>query len=809
MKLTLTRFRPGLSYRLIGMQYGVFIALEFTPEERKVIEHKFLHRYPVYGRMGDHRDPITHLCIRTCRVRDFIDRNTGHSWGYPFHLFSGLERAELLIRYHCHQLAKRIGTTLIEADEPTVAEREPEPQPEPEAAEPTEPTEPAEPVEPPPYVHQAIEPQYLQERYDSAVRLWQSTTEVRATALETIADDVSGTFPDYLQPVIRANVVEILGRERFFTDIEPIGWSFVGIPEQLKGPNHKLLLATGINTETLAHQYETEETVGLTRYYHEHREWIAHRTAECLTSIFRDLASHAPADQDGMLMATVGELAREPHRLIDDLNGTLGRPHYADYRVLDRLRAKVRSSCAVGAESKPHIDRPQSVRVTEKDKTLPTTELLWKYLGSTPFNRLLGTPAPLEIPLKTRMSHCHLLGGSGSGKTSLIEKFFLHDIHLPEQPSIVILDPHSDLVRRIAQADLGLEDRLLLIDPRSRYSLAMNPFAVSSDRMDAYDDVTREQMTAGVIQTLLYLFSGFGFEMTAKQQTFFEYCIRALLMLPAVEGRNATIIDMLALMTDLTPIVNVLPHLPPIQREFFEREYVAGKGPQFRETREQVRTRLMSVVANPTLERLFSAPERKLDLFTELNRPGRIILVDAARDFLKDGSSLFGRLFLSLVYQAVMERAAIAEDKRHPTLLVVDEAASFFGDSTTESFLVDTRKFLCGCTFSHQHFEQANPQLRTSLAKNTAIKLHSTGPLRFSCVVDGRTPVNIEVEPGPLSSVPRMSDERYASFLERNRARVSMTATESQALPRHVAAAEPDAPAFISPPRPEDISGKW
>src|SRR3546814_20580000 len=87
---------------------------------------------------------------------------------------------------------------------------------------------------------------------------------------------------------------------------------------------------------------------------------------------------------------------------------------------------------------------------------------------------------------------------------------------------------------------------------------------------DLYDAATREQVVAGVIQTFDYLFEGLlGADLTAKQSVFFRFVARLLIALPANLGRNATILDMLALMDYPLPYLPAIASLPPIPRRFF------------------------------------------------------------------------------------------------------------------------------------------------------------------------------------------------------------------------------------------------
>jgi hypothetical protein len=256
---------------------------------------------------------------------------------------------------------------------------------------------------------------------------------------------------------------------------------------------------------------------------------------------------------------------------------------------------------------------------------------------------------------------------------------------------------------------------------------------------------------------------------------------------------------MLNLMDDPTPYLPAIRSLPPIQRNFFERDFIAqpGKKSTFDQTKDQIRYRLNAILENPTLARLFTAPQTKIDLFTELNQ-GSIVLVDTAKDFLKGASANFGRIFISLVLQAVLERAAIPEWQRRPTFLIVDEAAAYF-DGNIDDLLTEARKYKLGCVFAHQFLDQATASLRSSLAANTSIKMAAgvsmsdaralapdmrTTPdfilsqpkLHFACHIRNVTPsaVSIPVEVGVLERQPALTEESYSELLARNRWRVSL-----------------------------------
>jgi len=469
--------------------------------------------------------------------------------------------------------------------------------------------------------------------------------------------------------------------------------------------------------------------------------------------------------------------------------------------------------------NEPHSRKP-FIYPTKSE--LPLDELVDTYLAGTPFRELFLSPVPLKLSHQERFNHVHIIGGTGAGKTTMIENLILYDLKNDDPPSLVVIDPHSDLIRRLTQYDLGLDP--IIIDPRdTKHPVALNPLAVKRERMDSYDEATREQVTAGVIQTFGYLWSGLtNLNLTGKQETFFRYVTRLLLTLPEVEERNATILDMLGIMKDLAPYERAITRLPPIARDFFETDF---KAKTFEGTREQIRYRIQAIIENPTMARLFTAQETKVDFFTELNR-GSVILVDTAKDFLKEGSAVFGKLMISLILQAVLERAAVPEARRKPTFLLVDEAGSFFSQNI-DDLLVEARKYRCGLVLAHQYLDQATGALKASLAANTGTKfasglsagdaramapemrttadfILSQPRLHFAAHIRNVTPQAVSIPVHVPMDIPTLSASAHADLLERNRRRVSLPL---------LAKPEPrDTTIQASPPPPqpdEDISCEW
>ncbi len=621
----------------------------------------------------------------------------------------------------------------------------------------------------------------------------QQFTETKETIGQAIYDKFFADLPDQVSTALCHAMYDLLTAERYIWELPPPSFERMSMKEFTEYRN-------------LLYQKQ---------YFFQNQEALKNLLIEGVVRTLYGLVRELPVleDPSPFTIPLAYALPNTP-LLVEQTYGTLANGQYFDRGMFRPTTDQLyRNICLASGRDADEPNSKKPIKYPTASE-LPPNKLVDTYLGGTAYQHIFETSVPLKLTHRDRFSHMHVLGGSGAGKTSLIENLILHDLGTPDPPSIVVIDPHSDLINRLVHADIGLENQLIYINPRdTEHPVAINIFALNQERLARYDATTREQVTAGVIQTFDFLFSSlFDLDLSGKQQVFFRYVTRLMLSLPDTMGRNATILDMLSLMQDPTPYLPAIQALPPIQREFFERDFMSKT---FAQTKEQIRYRLQGIVENPTLARLFTSSETKVDFFTELNR-GAVILIDTAKDFLKDGSSIFGQICISLILQAIQERAAIAERDRKATFIYIDEAADVFG-SNIDDLLTDARKFKAGLILSHQYLDQASSSLRASLAANTGSKFVSgvsagdaramaselrTTPdfilsqpqLQFAAHIRNVTPhaLSIPITPGLISKLPRMPEDAFERLMTRNHTRVSLSAPTTPPEPVSPTVAEED-----------------
>ena len=82
---------------------------------------------------------------------------------------------------------------------------------------------------------------------------------------------------------------------------------------------------------------------------------------------------------------------------------------------------------------------------------METVEIIDSYLCDTPFSTFLQTSVPFGMPFSSRFEHTHIVGGSGHGKTQLLQQMILKDLDklVEGKGSVIVIDSQGDLLRNI------------------------------------------------------------------------------------------------------------------------------------------------------------------------------------------------------------------------------------------------------------------------------------------------------------------------------------------------------------------------
>ena len=487
---------------------------------------------------------------------------------------------------------------------------------------------------------------------------------------------------------------------------------------------------------------------------------------------------------------------------------------------------------------------------TEEAKLTLTFE---RCFGGTPMELFSAVNVSFDIPDSRMMEHCVIVAGAGTGKTQTLGALICSYLERDDPPAMVVIDSTGALVKKIQTLALfndRLKERIVIIDPEHTPVPALNMFDTSNPRLQGYSDAMRAAIETEIVTLFNYIFTSAQNDLTSRQGTVFSYVVRLVLSIP-----NSNVHTLLTVLEENTKSLatskfkSYIERLDPTTQDFFKNQYFDLKG-----FRDQIAQRVYSLIQVPAFRDMFTTTN-KIDFYDELQNKGAIILVNTSEMLLKgDASPLFGRYIIARTMASAFERAAIPEERRRPTLLIIDECAPYV-DDTFDKLLTRLRQFKLGVCAAFQHMEQVSEKLRSAIASNTSVKLaaglgyadsrwlardmettpeflkaqrrDSADPpqwTQLACYVRNFTPqaVSITVPFYALEKMPQMTPAEHRSLLERNRARVSSqpkptveaeakrNAVESAQSPTTPTSNDEKAPPSPSAPRrSDDSASNW
>jgi len=442
-------------------------------------------------------------------------------------------------------------------------------------------------------------------------------------------------------------------------------------------------------------------------------------------SVFTDIREDGTADDDSIVLpeAHAYDLCEKLPELILRIMRTFFDDDITDAYLFETIRETFDENLfrASGLSIDRQYDRnPKLILPTDSKITEPSA-LVDAYLQGTPFHRFFNEKMPFTIPFPARFEHTHIVGGTGHGKTQLMQFLIHHDLMRSREDgrSVVVIDSQGDLIRTISHLDCWNEpefrDRFVLVDPNDvENPVCLNMFDFNRDRLSGYAPVDQEKILNATIELYEYFFGALlGAELTQRQGLIFRYLARLLIEIP-----DATIHTLRELMENGEKFRPYMEKLTGTARSFFATQFFERK---FGETKKQILTRLWGVMSNSSLERMFSHTTNRIDIFDLLNQ-GKIILINTAKDLLgQDGAAIFGRFFVALISQASVQRAAMPPHERRSAFVYIDEAQDYFDDNISH-LLNQARKYRVGLVFAHQNLNQLGAGLMASVLASTTIK---------------------------------------------------------------------------------------
>lgn len=343
------------------------------------------------------------------------------------------------------------------------------------------------------------------------------------------------------------------------------------------------------------------------------------------------------------------------------------------------------------------VRSPAFQRQTTKTKVAPAiVRQQGLLLGS---NEQSGETVEVRLSPEQRTRHCHIIGASGTGKSTLLFNLIRQDIENGE--GVAVLDPHGDLIDRIC--GIIPPERIpdvVLVDPSDEQ------FSVGFNILSAHSNLEKNLLASDLVAVFERLSTSWGDQMNSVLQN----AILAFLE----SDRRGTLADLRRFLIE-----------PSFRNEFLKSVkdsevvyYWQKSFPHLSGNKSigSILTRLDTFLAQKPIRHMVSQPENRLD-FAHIMDTGKIFLAKLPEGLLgRENSYLLGTLLVSKFQQIAMSRQAQQITARHDYWLYIDEFANFITPSMAE-ILSGARKYRIGLTLAHHelHQLQRNPEVASAV----------------------------------------------------------------------------------------------
>jgi len=318
-----------------------------------------------------------------------------------------------------------------------------------------------------------------------------------------------------------------------------------------------------------------------------------------------------------------------------------------------------------------------------------------------------GRRTPVRLPTEIRMRHTHVIGASGTGKSTLLLSLILQDIARGE--GVAVLDPHGDLIEEIlARIPEECASDVVLLDPSDEdYPVGVNVLSARSER-------ERTLLSSDLVAIFRRLSTTWGDQM----HSVFANAIQAFLD----SEQGGTLVDLRRFLIEDDFREHYLTTVrDPGVVYYFEKEFSLLVGrPQ-----GPILTRLDSFLRPRLIRAMVAQRESRID-FRAIVDEGKVLLVKLAQGAIgEENAALLGSLLVAKLQQVAMSREDVRPELRRPFHLVIDEFHHFVTPSMA-ALLSAARKYRVGLTLAHQELRQIDSRDRevsSALLTNAATRI--------------------------------------------------------------------------------------
>jgi len=317
-----------------------------------------------------------------------------------------------------------------------------------------------------------------------------------------------------------------------------------------------------------------------------------------------------------------------------------------------------------------------------------------------------GQTTSVSLTPEQRLRHMHIIGATGTGKSTLLLKLIIQDIE--NGLGIGVLDPHGDLIDRILRyiPEERFEDVILLDPSDSEYPVGLNI-------LSAYSEQEKTVLASDLVGVFKWLSTSWGDQMNSILAN------AILAFLESSEG--GTLMDLRRFLVEKDYRGRFLQTIQDDDVTYYWRKVF----PQLSSRHQAPILTRLDTFLRPKPIRYMVAQKEGLN-FQNILDGRKIFLAKLAHGLIgMENAYLLGTIIASKFHQAAMARQAKDISERENFYLYIDEFQNFVTESMTE-ILSGARKYGFGLVLAHQELRQLfarDSELASSVISNPGTRI--------------------------------------------------------------------------------------
>lgn len=287
-----------------------------------------------------------------------------------------------------------------------------------------------------------------------------------------------------------------------------------------------------------------------------------------------------------------------------------------------------------------------------------------------------------------RMRHVHIIGATGTGKSTLMLNMMQQDI--AQHNGFAVIDPHGDVVDTVLSMIPTFRQKdVVLIDPFD------TEYPVACNILHAKTDIERELISSDLVA----LFKRFSTSWGDQMNSVFANAILAF-----VEStKGGTLLDLRQFLIEKPFRDSFLQTVQDPQIVYYwQKEFPLLKSSSI----GPILTKLDAFLRPKVIRNMVS--QKQSLPFAEFMDTKKIVLIKLSQGLIgAENSYLLGALLVSKFHQTAMARQLQHKDNRIPFYLYIDEFQHFITPSMSD-MLSGVRKYQLGLVLGHQGMEQVS-----------------------------------------------------------------------------------------------------